>query len=426
MLYYADLLGDYKLIIDYWLSVGDYKQALTVLGKHVTPAYIYEYSVVFIQHCPEELINILMRQPDIEPRRLVPAFVKYEQTVANRSKRNQVIRYLMFCVQERGNRDPVVHNYLFTALAKQGGVDAEQALLTYVESQGQEMVCSLDYALRVCRKYNRIHTCVYLFNTLGHYEDAVDLALECSDLELAQQSADKPENADLKRCLWLKIAKHVIEKQNDLKLARDITRTSKVLAIEDILPYFPDFTQIDDFKDDICQALEDYEEQQRKLRLEMEESVQASQMIQADMQGLRNRFAILAIDETCQHCDQPLFLSQSSVFPCGHAFHTECLTLQVSISSNRVQSRRIRELQDTIKELARQQRKLKLLQAGGAVRSRKQELESLFAKLKKARANLHDIVAKECILCGEVMIKSVAEGFIDYDQETDEMATWAI
>ncbi|KAJ1921944.1 tethering complex subunit [Mycoemilia scoparia] len=424
MLYYADMLGEYHRIIDYWAKMGEYRKALEVLGKHVTPNYIYEYAIILIQHHPEELVDILMRQPDLEPRKLIPAFVKYEQKAVYNDRRNQAIRYLMFCVQEQKNTDPVVHNYLLTSLAKQGGVDAEHSLLTYLDSQGQSMVCNLDYALRVCRKYNRIQTCVYLYTKLGHHEDAVELALECNDLELAQISADKPKDRDLQRLLWLKIARHAINKEGDLKLARDIACSSKILEIEDILPYFPDFTQIDDFKEDICLALEDYEEEQQKLRIGMEESIQASQAIQSDMQDLRNRFTILAMDEVCQQCDQPLFLSQSSVFPCGHTFHTECLTLQVSMSSNRIQIKRIRELQTAIKELSRQQRKLKLLQAG--TKSKHHELEELFAKLKKAREGLHEIVARECILCGEAMIKSVTEVFVDQDHDASEVSSWII
>ena len=34
-----------------------------------------------------------------------------------------------------------------------------------------------------------------------------------------------------------------------------------VVKIEDVLPLFPDFVQIDAFKDAICQSLEDYNAQ---------------------------------------------------------------------------------------------------------------------------------------------------------------------
>ena len=46
---------------------------------------------------------------------------------------------------------------------------------------------------------------------------------------------------------------------NNIKEAIKILKDSNdLLKIEDILPLFPDFTTIDDFKKEICEALEEY------------------------------------------------------------------------------------------------------------------------------------------------------------------------
>jgi hypothetical protein len=42
-----------------------------------------------------------------------------------------------------------------------------------------------------------------------------------------------------------------------------------LVKIEDILPLFPDFVQIDNFKEAICQSLEDYNAQIERLKGEM-------------------------------------------------------------------------------------------------------------------------------------------------------------
>jgi len=53
---------------------------------------------------------------------------------------------------------------------------------------------------------------------MGMYENAVDLALVKGDLELAKVNAEKPEeDRQLKKKLWLKIAKYVVEDKHDLK-----------------------------------------------------------------------------------------------------------------------------------------------------------------------------------------------------------------
>jgi hypothetical protein len=47
----------------------------------------------------------------------------------------------------------------------------------------------------------------------------------------------------------------------------------ELLQIEDILPFFPDFTRIDEFRDEICASLEDYGTHIQKLKQTMNEAV---------------------------------------------------------------------------------------------------------------------------------------------------------
>ena len=75
------------------------------------------------------------------------------------------------------------------------------------------------------------------------------------DPELAMAEADKVEDdEDLRKKLWLMVAKHVIEqekgvkRENIRKAIAFVKETDGLLKIEDILPFFPDFALIDDFK----------------------------------------------------------------------------------------------------------------------------------------------------------------------------------
>jgi len=55
---------------------------------------------------------------------------------------------------------------------------------------------------------------------MGLYENSVDLALEKGDLDLAKINADRvPEEEDqvLRKKLWLKIAKYVVQDKKDIK-----------------------------------------------------------------------------------------------------------------------------------------------------------------------------------------------------------------
>ena len=72
------------------------------------------------------------------------------------------------------------------------------------------------------------------------------------DVDLAKQSAEKPEEDDeLKKKLWLRIARHVVEEQSDIQKAMLVLHECPQLKIEDILPFFPDFVTIDHFK--VCE-----------------------------------------------------------------------------------------------------------------------------------------------------------------------------
>lgn len=68
-------------------------------------------------------------------------------------------------------------------------------------------------------------------------------------MELAKKNADKPEDdEELRKKLWLKIARHVVEKESNVKKAMEFLHECDLLKIEDILPFFPDFVTIDHFK----------------------------------------------------------------------------------------------------------------------------------------------------------------------------------
>ena len=109
----------------------------------------------------------------------------------------------------------------------------------------------------------------------GMFEDAVSLALSI-DLELAKSVAAFPPEEDeaLRRKLWLAVARYVVQQgaaagsggkqqpTSSIKQAVEFLKEAGgLLKLEDILPFFPDFVMIDNFKDAICDSLERYNRQ---------------------------------------------------------------------------------------------------------------------------------------------------------------------
>lgn len=102
-------------------------------------------------------------------------------------------------------------------------------------------------------------------------------------------------------------------------------KETTLLKIEDILPFFPDFVVIDDFKDEICLALEEYTKDIERLKTDMDEATKNAEAIKKDISGLKKRFVTLETGERCSFCSYPLFSRQFYVFPCQHTFHADCL-----------------------------------------------------------------------------------------------------
>lgn len=102
--------------------------------------------------------------------------------------------------------------------------DDDRHLLRFLSTVPKDIISGkpyydLDYALRICRQNGRIGPCVTLYAEMGLWENSVDLALEKGDLELAKANADRAEEEDerLKKKLWLKIAKYVVQDKKDIK-----------------------------------------------------------------------------------------------------------------------------------------------------------------------------------------------------------------
>ncbi|KAF9946294.1 hypothetical protein BGZ65_009872, partial [Modicella reniformis] len=366
LLFYATLIGDHQRVISHWIQEKNYISALDVLSKQESLDTYYRFSPVLMENVPYETVSAWMRQPNLNPRNLIPALLKYDHKSLETGAQNQAIRYLSFVVAQQ-NKDPAIHNFLLTLYATQPARD-ESALLTFLSTEGREMHYNLDYALRICTQNNRIQSCVNIFSSMGLYGEAVDLALKHHDLELARINADKPEDDEmLRKTLWLKIARHVVKDKKDIKAAMEFLSNSD-LKIEDILPFFPDFVLIDDFKEEVCKALEEYNQHINELKNEMDGATQSAENIRIDVRELRSRFAIVASTERCTSCDYPLLTRQFYIFPCQHAFHADCLIKNLTPSLSQRQLKRLKEVQEHIQNEMQNQQKLVHLNSVSSLR----------------------------------------------------------
>ncbi|KAH0984238.1 hypothetical protein GBA52_011415 [Prunus armeniaca] len=446
LVFFASLKELHEIVVHHYIQQGEAKKALEVLQKPSVPIDLqYKFAPDLIMLDAYEAVESWMATNNLNPRKLIPAMMRYSSEPHARNETHEVIKYLEYCVHRLHNEDPGVHNLLLSLYAKQ---EDDSALLRFLQfkfgkgrENGPEFFYDPKYALRLCLKEKRMRACVHIYSMMSMHEEAVALALQV-DPELAMAEADKVEDdEDLRKKLWLMVAKHVIEqekgakRENIRKAIAFLKETDGLLKIEDILPFFPDFALIDDFKEAICSSLEDYNNQIELLKQEMNDATHGADNIRNDISALAQRYAVIDRDEECGVCQRKILtvrreyqlargytsvgqMAPFYVFPCGHAFHAECLIAHVTRSTNESQAEYILDLQKQLTLLDGEARK----DANGSLT---EETITSMAPVDKLRSQLDDAVASECPFCGDLMIREISLPFI-LPEEQQQNNSWEI
>lgn len=80
LLYYANTINDYQYVLSYWVQRERWQEAMSVLKKQTSPGIFYQYSSVLMVHVPVDLVEIMMRQTNLEAQKLIPALLNYNKT----------------------------------------------------------------------------------------------------------------------------------------------------------------------------------------------------------------------------------------------------------------------------------------------------------------------------------------------------------
>lgn len=171
------------------------------------------------------MIDSWFKQPALDPLRVAPSLLQLQHLACDPLVPNQAVRYLNHVVFNQHNTSSTVHNLLVTFHASSSSSppgDGDPLLRFLMTAPSNPLTgkpyYDLDYALRLCKKAGRTQPCVHIYSKMGLYENSVDLALQKGDLELAKVNADMPEDdPQLRRKLWLKIARYVVQDKKDIK-----------------------------------------------------------------------------------------------------------------------------------------------------------------------------------------------------------------
>lgn len=470
LVFYATLIEDYEKVVTYHINRADYGAVIELL-RSVPTAKVeelwYKYSPELIVHKPKEVYEAWREAETLNPTRLIPSIVRHVHqksstsgngkgsstgtsvatTTTSRSVLELAIRFLKFAIKQ-GNRDPTIHNYILYLLAKHPD---ERLLINFMrKTHNGKHLFDVAFALRLCTQNEKNRACIYIYSAMGLYQDAVEKALQV-DVKIAKEMANMPADDEMRKKLWTLIAKHTIDAGGEIKEAMGILKESgDLLKIEDILPFFPDFILINDFKKEICESLEVYNDRIEQLKDEMQDYTQSAELIRADMQRLRKRCAIVSGNQRCELTGQNLLGKEFYLFPCSHAFHATALRIEMQKHLNSFQRQTVKQLVQKLQELSTElpasgtffQKPLvsafPFLNLGSgdkenaanngtdAAAAAKAAKQSLAQEREMVQQKLDEIVASECLYCGDVMIKSIHLPFITPEDEQQEGSEWAI
>jgi hypothetical protein len=397
LLYYASSIGDRSFVLSYWIRMEQWEEALNVLRVDNDPRLTYKYSTVLLVNSPKETVDTWMRISNLDPAKLIPAMLTYVSSFRSSNgssvENNQAIRYLKFTINTLKNKDVAIRNTLISIYASSHG-DDEAPLLAFLEDNRNSY--DFDFALRMCNQFNRIQCSVYIFSAMGLYEEALKLALKKRDIDLACMVADKPSNDEaLRKSLWLEIADKVIASKKDgFKSAINLLNQCELLKIEDLLPLFPDFTVIDDFKHEVISSMEAYNSKIGQLNREMEESIVTARNVKNEIGKFKKRYVLIEPGESCAICDFPLATRRFYVFPCQHAFHFDCLLDAISKTGEHSIRSRLVEIQMT---------------------STKRELSN----------SVDSILSEKCILCADSQLEVLDTPLVSQADKVG-MSEWSL
>ena len=458
---FASIMGDFEKVISTYINQGKISEAADKLtwfsafcDKQETLDYLSEIFLEnctkFLKHCPKTAISLLQQRfKSIKMEKLVHSLMstadKDEEEDKNLSeeqkKRNSqtILMYLKSLVEKpKIEEENNIHNLYIFYLSKYK--ENQFSIIEYLKSffnennnneysyhKKKKVLFNIDYAKKIFQNNPPAYALVLALS--GKQSEGVRTALledtEQSH-EVAKFIARNSQGETLQKQLWIDIFSYYNKKE--FKKALDIMSESKILKIEDVLPYITNTITIDDFKPKVSKCINEYEINIKQLKEDINDFNKISETIKDDIKKYRQQSRDIQFPKCrCVICQQFIKDKDILLFPCGHMFDFNCMRecllnyestgldyiheknvqideilYKLGYIKERSFSKNNREIQE--KENKKQEGKNKSKKA-----DKKQdapyEKDSFMANILKEK--LVEILKEQCVLCGDFMIDSI-------------------
>lgn len=159
----------------------------------------------------------------------------------------------------------------------------------------------------------------------------------------------------------------------------------------------------------------------------MDESAMSADKVRKDLQSFRNRSIVIGAQDQCSICSAYLLLKPFFIFPCGHKFHSDCLERQLRTYLGKTGIFFFSDLLiyffagiEEIKKLNSLKKQLELSSSQQQADTSSVNGESISTR-DLLKAEFENMVASDCLYCGEYMIDSIDKPFVkDWDRINSE------
>jgi|JI61114C2RNA_FD_contig_71_1900856_length_3073_multi_2_in_0_out_0_3 hypothetical protein len=324
---FAERKNNFEMIILHHINKEEFKTAINnlkrVRDKKVVEV-VYKYAHIFFREVVEDTVELLMKSiQDFKPVKLIAGFMNIPV-----DRRQAGIELLRYCIIELKCRDKSIHNILIFFYATSPRKEKDE-LLELLKSG--KLNFDVEFALRLFKRHHMYEAEILVYGVMNLFSEAVNLSLENGKFTLAKSYANMPEDDDLKKKLWLEIAINLLRQGRNVNEVINLTKESKVVKIEDLLPHFNEKIKIEDFKDEICESLKGYSQEIERLKRQMESYSSNAEQLKNELRTIKNRCVEIDASNKCEECMKSLFNEEFYIFPCMHGFHSECLLAAVKL-----------------------------------------------------------------------------------------------
>lgn len=131
----------------------------------------------------------------------------------------------------------------------------------------------------------------------------------------------------------------------------------------------------------------------------MEEATKSAQLIRESIQEYRNKCAMIGAEDTCAICNLTLMVRPFYYFPCSHKFHSDCLIAEITPLLSDEKQLELADLNSKLSNINR----IPDNASTDAILSSKDQI----------KADIDNIIAEECVYCGNYMINEIDKPFVD-------------